>query len=67
MINYGRLVYNEEKEEGEVLLDPDFFHEVHQVIQLDTLKDWIYYLTELYEDIRIDCYEERQCLLLEND
>jgi dihydroneopterin aldolase len=67
MIYRGRLVFNENKDEGEVLIDTDFFYELHPTTQLDVLSDWICYLKDLYKEIQTDPYEERQCLLLEND
>jgi dihydroneopterin aldolase len=67
MIYRGRLVFNENKDEGEVLIDTDFFYELHPTTQLDVLSDWICYLKDLYKEIQTDPYEERQYLLLEND
>ena len=67
MIYRGRLVFNENKDEGEVLIDTDFFYELHPTTQLDVLSDWIRYLEDLYKEIQTDPYDERQYLLLEND
>lgn len=58
MIYRGRLVFNENKDEGEVLIDPDFFYELHPTIQLDVLTDWIRYLQDLYKEIQTDPYDE---------
>jgi len=67
MIYRGRLVFNENKDEGKVLIDTDFFYELHPTTQLDVLSDWIRYLEDLYKEIQTDPYDERQYLLLEND
>ena len=67
MIYRGRLVFNENKDEGEVLIDTNFFYGLHPTTQLDVLSDWIRYLKDLYKEIQDDPYEERQYLLLEND
>ena len=58
MIYRGRLVFNENKDEGKVLIDTDFFYELHPTIQLDVLSDWIRYLEDLYKEIQTDPYDE---------
>ena len=50
MINLGFLSYYEDGGEGEVYLDAEFFN-LHEVIQLDILGDWIHLLASIQEAV----------------
>jgi hypothetical protein len=52
MIN---LKWDTVKEEGVVFTKPEF-DDTYRILQLDALKDWIYDLQKLYDNIRQEEY-----------
>ena len=59
MINLGFLSYYEDGGEGEVYLDAEFF-DLHGIIQLDILGDWIHLLESIQKAVNKMEYGEHQ-------
>lgn len=59
MTNLGFLSYDDDEGEGEVYLDAEFF-DLHGVIQLDILGDWIHLLESIQKAVHKAEYGELQ-------